>query len=397
MLRISRPSRSPRPALRGEGGRGPGEGPGATQRQPSGAFGALLLPAGGEGLSTRMCWMRSLSFEVILLRWPSDQSTRLLAAIGWVLLALHSAVSSGLSGIVTALRAQSGHWWAIPLYFVLYVLLDILFIPTQLLSIAAALMWGWARGGTIELFAATLGAIPPYLIARTTFREWIAEKLQKARFRGARARGLHPAAPSARRSAHPIHAAELRRRTHVRAAVALRAGDVHRADPIDIHLRLVRAGDCRRRRRAARRRAPRRGSGRGLRCADHRDATCLTVAAAEDVFKSYNFTARRRTSRFRLPGTSAGMNVRAASNRTIGAPAGMGIVMSAGLPRSSRMKRGMPPSTEIVRMFASIGMIRLKQPTRAESARAPVRAEAAAPPARSSQRQSSPSCSRSGA
>ena len=105
-------------------------------------------------------------------------SILLLAAMGAVLW-LSLGRELGVSGTVTALRAQSGHWWAVPLYFVLYALLDILFIPTQLLSIAAALMWGWARGGTIELFAATLGAIPPYRIARTTFREWIAEKLQK--------------------------------------------------------------------------------------------------------------------------------------------------------------------------------------------------------------------------
>jgi len=73
----------------------------------------------------------------------------------------------------------SGHlWWAIPAYFVAYAILDIFFIPTQFLSIAAVLMWGWWKGGTIELFAATFGAIFPYLISRSTLREWVARRLQ---------------------------------------------------------------------------------------------------------------------------------------------------------------------------------------------------------------------------
>lgn len=76
-----------------------------------------------------------------------------------------------------AMREQSGAWWTLPLYFLLYALLDIIFIPTQFLSIAAVLMWGWLRGGTIELFAATAGAIPPYLIARSTLRDWFHDRI----------------------------------------------------------------------------------------------------------------------------------------------------------------------------------------------------------------------------
>lgn len=80
---------------------------------------------------------------------------------------------------LVAFVRSSGHlWWAIPAYFVAYAILDIFFIPTQFLSIAAVLMWGWWRGGTIELFAATLGAIFPYLISRSTLREWVTRRLQ---------------------------------------------------------------------------------------------------------------------------------------------------------------------------------------------------------------------------
>lgn len=73
--------------------------------------------------------------------------------------------------------ARENAWWTIPAYFVLYAVLDVLFIPTQFLSIAAVLIWGWWRGGIIELFAATIGAIPPYLIARSTLRDWILDRL----------------------------------------------------------------------------------------------------------------------------------------------------------------------------------------------------------------------------
>lgn len=81
-------------------------------------------------------------------------------------------------------RELSSRWWAVPLFLVAYIVADVLFIPTQFLSIAAVLMWGWLKGGTIELISATVGAIFPYLIARSTMREWIESRLrrhQKAR------------------------------------------------------------------------------------------------------------------------------------------------------------------------------------------------------------------------
>jgi uncharacterized membrane protein YdjX (TVP38/TMEM64 family) len=79
--------------------------------------------------------------------------------------------------LAETVRAAGGTWWAIPLYLLAYAILDLLFIPTQFLSIAAVLIWGWKLGGTIELISATAGAIPPYLIARTTLRGWVQQKL----------------------------------------------------------------------------------------------------------------------------------------------------------------------------------------------------------------------------
>jgi uncharacterized membrane protein YdjX (TVP38/TMEM64 family) len=79
--------------------------------------------------------------------------------------------------VLEAMREYRGAWWMIPAYVAAYALLDVLFIPTQALSIAAPLMWGWKRGGIIELAAATFGSIFPYLIARSTLREWAVRKL----------------------------------------------------------------------------------------------------------------------------------------------------------------------------------------------------------------------------
>lgn len=79
------------------------------------------------------------------------------------------------------LRSVSGLWWVVPAYVVAYALLTVLFIPTQALSIAAVLLWGWWRGGIVELLAATVASVLPFLITRTTLRELIAARLQKHR------------------------------------------------------------------------------------------------------------------------------------------------------------------------------------------------------------------------
>jgi uncharacterized membrane protein YdjX (TVP38/TMEM64 family) len=83
------------------------------------------------------------------------------------------------AAIVEWLRASGGAWWAIPLYAALYAVFNVLFIPTQPLSIAAVLLWGWVNGGIIELISATIGALFPYLIARSTMRSWLRARLEK--------------------------------------------------------------------------------------------------------------------------------------------------------------------------------------------------------------------------
>lgn len=67
---------------------------------------------------------------------------------------------------VEVMREAGGEWWAIPLLLVLYCVLALLLLPVGMLSAAAALAWGWQAGGLIDLLAATLASLPPYLIAR---------------------------------------------------------------------------------------------------------------------------------------------------------------------------------------------------------------------------------------
>ena len=76
-------------------------------------------------------------------------------------------------------RLYRDEWWTIPAYFLAYTLLDVLFIPTQALSIVAVLLWGWLKGGVVELLAATAGAVFPFLIARGALRDSIAARLAR--------------------------------------------------------------------------------------------------------------------------------------------------------------------------------------------------------------------------
>lgn len=81
------------------------------------------------------------------------------------------------AGLAAWAREQGQAWWAVPAYFVAYIVLTVLFIPTQALSIAGVLIWGWWRGGIIELFAATVASIFPFLITRGTLRDAVTARL----------------------------------------------------------------------------------------------------------------------------------------------------------------------------------------------------------------------------
>lgn len=77
---------------------------------------------------------------------------------------------------ISWLRGFQSAWWAPLAFFCAYAVLNIAFVPTQALSIAAAVIWGWKAGGAIELVSATLGALPPYFIARGAAHRWTNEQ-----------------------------------------------------------------------------------------------------------------------------------------------------------------------------------------------------------------------------
>ncbi|HUP63553.1 MAG TPA: VTT domain-containing protein [Thermoanaerobaculia bacterium] len=70
------------------------------------------------------------------------------------------------AALIASIRDASHEWWAVPLFLAAYALCALLLLPVAPLSIAAALAWGWKVGGAIELVACTLGALPPFLLAR---------------------------------------------------------------------------------------------------------------------------------------------------------------------------------------------------------------------------------------
>jgi uncharacterized membrane protein YdjX (TVP38/TMEM64 family) len=102
----------------------------------------------------------------------------LLGAAGgavWYFAAPHSDPER----IAAWLRTVAGRWWTMPVFFALYALLAVLFVPPQVLSIAAVVLWGWQKGGAIELAAATLGAMLPYALARGAMRERVERALAR--------------------------------------------------------------------------------------------------------------------------------------------------------------------------------------------------------------------------
>lgn len=101
-----------------------------------------------------------------------------LAAIGAALYLSPFGRNFDAARLAETARSMGSHWWALPLFLLAYIVLDLLFIPTQFLSIAAVLIWGWFWGATIELVCATIGAIPPYLLARSTLRDWVESRLR---------------------------------------------------------------------------------------------------------------------------------------------------------------------------------------------------------------------------
>ncbi len=81
--------------------------------------------------------------------------------------------------LIATVRTYAREWWAVPLFFALYVLFAMLLLPVGLLSAAAALAWGWQAGGAIELAACTLASMVPFELARSSVARRVEQFLRR--------------------------------------------------------------------------------------------------------------------------------------------------------------------------------------------------------------------------
>lgn len=77
------------------------------------------------------------------------------------------------------LRSIDSTWWTPLLFLGLYIVFSLAFIPVLPLAVAGTLIWGWWWGGLIEVLVATIAALPPYLISRSTASAWIEAKIHE--------------------------------------------------------------------------------------------------------------------------------------------------------------------------------------------------------------------------
>ena len=77
------------------------------------------------------------------------------------------------------LETFAGSWWAPAAFVGIYILLTLCAFPAFPMTIAATIMWGWWLGGIIELAAAILASIPPYLIGRSAAADWVEIRMRR--------------------------------------------------------------------------------------------------------------------------------------------------------------------------------------------------------------------------
>jgi uncharacterized membrane protein YdjX (TVP38/TMEM64 family) len=105
-----------------------------------------------------------------------------LVVVPVIVIAVAATYAGSLPAVrafITTLQAAAGEWWAAPLFIVAYVVFTIFLLPVGLLSATGALMWGWKVGGSLELLAATLGSIVPFLLARRGLGAWLERRIRR--------------------------------------------------------------------------------------------------------------------------------------------------------------------------------------------------------------------------
>ena len=66
--------------------------------------------------------------------------------------------------------------WAWIVFFVLYVIATIAFLPGSIMTLVGGFLFGPVIGGVLNLTAATVGATAAFLIARYVARDWVQRK-----------------------------------------------------------------------------------------------------------------------------------------------------------------------------------------------------------------------------
>jgi uncharacterized membrane protein YdjX (TVP38/TMEM64 family) len=100
-----------------------------------------------------------------------------IIAVAFVATRLHDFPA--IRAAVGTMRSGADEWWAVPLFVVLYALFTVFLLPVTPLSAAAALTWGWAVGGTVELVTCTFTALVPFALARRGLTGWIARRVPR--------------------------------------------------------------------------------------------------------------------------------------------------------------------------------------------------------------------------
>jgi uncharacterized membrane protein YdjX (TVP38/TMEM64 family)/Fe-S oxidoreductase len=78
---------------------------------------------------------------------------------------------------------RAAGFWAPLVYFCLYLLAPVFFIPGLPITIVGGLSFGPVRGVAYTIFAATAGACLAFLVSRYLARDWVEKKLRSPRWR----------------------------------------------------------------------------------------------------------------------------------------------------------------------------------------------------------------------
>ena len=117
----------------------------------------------------------------------SKRGRRLPAAVKWTLLGAaivalcFAAATSDLQTRFTELLATIEKLgpWGYAVFFVVYVLACVFFIPGSVLTLGAGALYGVVVGSILVSVSSTIGATAAFLVGRYLARDWVARRIEK--------------------------------------------------------------------------------------------------------------------------------------------------------------------------------------------------------------------------